>query len=72
MRCEPSLLGRELSGGLLGQTRPKRLPPTEVLFGQSPQHPVYSFGGTGTSFRVPLVAIQYQSVPSLLTTKLWL
>jgi len=70
VRCEPSLVGREPSGGLLGQKRPKRLSPREVLFGQSPRHPVYSFAGTvDTSSCVPLVMVHVQSVPSLLTAR---
>gem|GEM_PF-4952341 len=84
-RVEQSLVGRELSEGLLGQKRPKRLPPREVLFGQPPQHPVYGFAdrpitcpGVLRSLNVVpspnwprRLSPQVQTVPSPLTAMLW-
>ena len=71
--------------GVLGQRRPKRLPPREVLFGQLPQHLVYSFAerpitcsGVLRSLNVvpspnwpKRLSPQVQTVPSPLTAMLW-
>jgi D-alanine-D-alanine ligase len=40
---EEYIIGRELTVGLLGEKRPKMLPPMEVVFVDPPQHPVYGF-----------------------------
>ncbi|MEP7125067.1 MAG: ATP-grasp domain-containing protein [Byssovorax sp.] len=40
---EEYIIGRELTVGLLGEKRPKMLPPMEVVFVDPPEHPVYGF-----------------------------
>jgi D-alanine-D-alanine ligase-like ATP-grasp enzyme len=40
---EEYIVGRELTVGLLGEKRPKVLPPMEVVFVDAPAHPVYGF-----------------------------
>ena len=40
---EEYIAGRELTVGLLGERRPKVLPPMEVVFVNAPTHPVYGF-----------------------------
>jgi D-alanine-D-alanine ligase len=40
---EEYIVGRELTVGLLGERRPKVLPPMEVVFVNPPAHPVYGF-----------------------------
>jgi D-alanine-D-alanine ligase len=40
---EEYIVGRELTVGLLGEKRPKMLPPMEVVFVDPPAHPVYGF-----------------------------
>ena len=40
---EEYIVGRELTVGLLGEKRPKMLPPMEVVFVNPTQHPVYGF-----------------------------
>jgi D-alanine--D-alanine ligase len=40
---EEYIVGRELTVGLLGEKRPKMLPPMEVVFVDPPEHPVYGF-----------------------------
>jgi D-alanine-D-alanine ligase len=40
---EEYIAGRELTVGLLGERRPKVLPPMEVIFVDAPEHPVYGF-----------------------------
>jgi D-alanine--D-alanine ligase len=40
---EEYIVGRELTVGLLGERRPKVLPPMEVVFVDPPTHPVYGF-----------------------------
>lgn len=40
---EEYVSGRELTVGLLGERRPKVLPPMEVVFVEPAQHPVYGF-----------------------------
>jgi D-alanine-D-alanine ligase len=40
---EEYIVGREFTVGLLGERRPKVLPPMEVIFVNPPPHPVYGF-----------------------------
>ncbi|MEO5728330.1 MAG: ATP-grasp domain-containing protein, partial [Byssovorax sp.] len=40
---EEYIVGRELTVGLLGEKRPKMLPPMEVVFVNPTEHPVYGF-----------------------------
>lgn len=40
---EEYIVGREFTVGLLGERRPKVLPPMEVIFVNQPVHPVYGF-----------------------------
>ncbi len=40
---EEYIQGRELTVGLLGEKRPRVLPPMEVVFLDTPKHPVYGF-----------------------------
>jgi D-alanine--D-alanine ligase len=40
---EEYIVGRELTVGLLGERRPRVLPPMEVVFVDAPKHPVYGF-----------------------------
>ncbi len=40
---EEYITGREFTVGLLGERRPKVLPPMEVIFVNPPEHPVYGF-----------------------------
>jgi D-alanine-D-alanine ligase len=40
---EEYIAGREFTVGLLGEKRPKILPPMEVIFVDQPKHPVYGF-----------------------------
>ncbi len=40
---EEYIVGRELTVGLLGERRPKVLPPMEIVFVDPPTHPVYGF-----------------------------
>jgi D-alanine--D-alanine ligase len=40
---EEYIVGREITVGLLGERRPKVLPPMEVIFLDPPAHPVYGF-----------------------------
>lgn len=40
---EEYIVGREFTVGLLGERRPKILPPMEVIFMTAAQHPVYGF-----------------------------
>jgi D-alanine-D-alanine ligase len=56
---ESYLPGREFTVGLLGEKRPRALPPMEIIFtDHSVSHPVYSYGHkketeTGVRFEVP-------------------
>src|SRR4029077_7918636 len=40
---EEYIAGRELSGGLLGERRPRVLPPMEVVFLEQRERPVYDY-----------------------------
>jgi D-alanine-D-alanine ligase len=40
---EEYVVGRELTVGLLGERRPRVLPPMEVVFVEPPEHPVYGY-----------------------------
>ncbi|MFS8069821.1 MAG: D-alanine--D-alanine ligase, partial [Byssovorax sp.] len=55
---EEYIAGRELTVGLLGEKRPKMLPPMEVVFVAPAEHPVYGFeekqsGTTSVRFECP-------------------
>ena len=66
---EEYIVGRELTVGLLGEKRPKMLPPMEVVFVTPTEHPVYGFeekqsGTTSVRFEcpAPLTPIELKKV----------